>query len=210
MSIVLCPECGGKVSTTRKTCPHCGFDFSKTNNDIKFLCPECESELELGVAVCPECGFVFDENKVQKNSEIVYPFDDFESNVISKEQLESGNYTLIVYEVKSGKNSVRNYWKKRGLFSKYYYTEQSKVFYVYLKGPNEINEVSVDCSMYFIKNATFKEVVLTGWVRGLDNYPDRGLSGEIEFKAECVDKDYYIIYNAELRTFEIRRKKRKS
>ena len=210
MSIVLCPECGGKVSTTRKTCPHCGFDFSKTNNDIKFLCPECESELELGVAVCPECGFVFDENKVQKNSEIVYPFDDFESNVISKEQLESGNYTLIVYEVKSGKNSVRKYWKKRGLFSKYYYTEQSKVFYVYLKGPNEINEVSVDCGMYFIKNATFKEVVLTGWVRGLDNYPDRGLSGEIEFKAECVDKDYYIIYNAELRTFEIRRKKRKS
>ena len=79
--------------------------FETTNNDIKIQCPECEAKLEIGVAVCPECGFVFDENKVQKNSEIVYPFDDFESNVISKEQLESGNYTLIVYEVKSRKNS---------------------------------------------------------------------------------------------------------
>lgn len=208
MSIVLCPECGGKVSTTRKTCPHCGFDFSKTNNDIKFLCPECESELELGVAVCPECGFVFDENKVQKNSEIVYPFDDFESNVISKEQLESGNYTLIVYEVKSEKNTVQQYWiqRGRGPFSKEYYTKQSKVFYVYLKGPNEINEVSVDRSMYYIKNATFKEVVLTGRVSDICNYPDRGLPREIEFKAECVDTDYYIIYNVELRTFEIKRK----
>ena len=207
MSIVLCPECGGKVSTTRKTCPHCGFDFSKTNNDIKFLCPECESELELGVAVCPECGFVFDENKVQKNSEIVYPFDDFESNVISKEQLESGNYTLIVYEVKSEKNSVRNYKK---ILSLEYYTEQSKVFYVYLKGPNKINEVSVNCSMYSIKNATFKEVVLTGWVSGLYNYPDRGLPREIKFKAECVDTDYYIIYNVELRTFEIKKENKES
>ena len=206
MSIVLCPECGGKVSTTRKTCPHCGFDFSKTNNDIKFLCPECESELELGVAVCPECGFVFDENKVQKNSEIVYPFDDFESNVISKEQLESGNYTLIVYEVKSKKNSVRKYWEMVGLFGKEYYREESKVFYVYLKGPNEINEVSVDGSMYCIKNATFKEVVLTGWDSNYCHYPDRGLPREIEFKAECVDTDYYIIYNVELRTFEIKRK----
>ena len=205
MSIVLCPECGGKVSTTRKTCPHCGFDFSKTNNDIKFVCPECGAELELGVAVCPECGFVFDENKVQKNSEIVYPFDDFESNVISKEQLESGNYTLIVYEVKSKKNSVRKYWEMVGLFGKEYYREESKVFYVYLKGPNEINEVSVDCSTYYIKNATFKEVVLTETNRRDDHYPDSGFPRDIEFKAECVYTDYYIIYNVELRTFEIKK-----
>ena len=209
MSIVLCPECGGKVSTTRKTCPHCGFDFSKTNNDIKFLCPECESELELGVAVCPECGFVFDENKVQKNSEIVYPFDDFESNVISKEQLESGNYTLIVYEVKSEKNSVRKYSVSTGLFSKDYIREESKVFYVYLKGPNEINEVSVDCSMYCIKNATFKEVVLTRRNFRDDHYPDCSFTSDIKFKAECVNTDYYIIYNVELRTFEIEKEYKK-
>ena len=210
MSIVLCPECGGKVSTTRKTCPHCGFDFSETNNDIKIQCPECEAKLELGVAVCPECGFVFDENKVQKNSEIVYPFDDFESNVISKEQLESGNYTLIVYEVKSGKNSVRKYLEEyvfNGLGSKQYYREESKVFYVYLKGPNEINEVSIDCSMYYIKNATFKEVVLTESNSGLNNYPDCSFLRNIKFKAECVNADYYIIYNVELRTFEIKKEK---
>ena len=208
MSIVLCPECGGKVSTTRKTCPHCGFDFSETKNDIKFLCPECGAELELGVAVCPECGFVFDENKVQKNSEIVYPFDDFESNVISKEKLESGNYTLIVYEVKSGKNSVREYSKKDGLFWKYYYREESKVFYVYLKGPNEINEVSVDGSMYCIKNATFKEVVLTRKLWG-DDCPDYSFTSDIKFKAECVNTDYYIIYNVELKTFEIKKEYKK-
>ena len=209
MSIVLCPECGGKVSTTRKTCPHCGFDFSETKNDIKFLCPECESELELGVAVCPECGFVFDENKVQKNSEIVYPFDDFESNVISKEQLESGNYTLIVYEVKSGKNSFREYSKRSGLFEREYYREERKVFYVYLKGPNEINDVSVDRSMYCIKNATFKEVVLTGSRCNYHNYPDCSFPSGIKFKAECVNTDYYIIYNVELRTFEIKKEYKK-
>ena len=209
MSIVLCPECGGKVSTTRKTCPHCGFDFSETKNDIKFLCPECGAELELGVAVCPECGFVFDENKVQKNSEIVYPFDDFESNVISKEQLESGNYTLIVYEVKSGKNFVRKHWEMYGFFEKECYREESKVFYVYLKGPNEINEVSVDGSMYCIKNATFKEVVLTGRNSRDGSYPDCSFTSDIEFKAECVDTDYYIIYNVELRTFEIKKENKK-
>lgn len=210
MSIVLCPECGGKVSTTRKTCPHCGFDFSETNNDIKIQCPECEAKLELGVAVCPECGFVFDENKVQKNSEIVYPFDDFESNVISKEQLESGNYTLIVYEVKSGKNSVRKHWEMVGLFGKECYKEESKVFYVYLKGPNEINEVSVDGSMYYIKNATFKEVVLTGRDYEYHNYPDCSFSSDIKFKAECVYTDYYIIYNVELRTLEIKKENKNS
>lgn len=210
MSIVLCPECGGKVSTTRKTCPHCGFDFSETKNDIKFLCPECESELELGVAVCPECGFVFDENKVQKNSEIVYPFDDFESNVISKEQLESGNYTLIVYEVKSGKNSVRKYWEKNGLFEKKYHREETKVFYVYLKGPNEINEVSVDCDMYYIRNATFKEVVLTYTDWSVSNYPNCSFPRYIKFKAECVNTDYYIVYDFAFRTFEIGKEDKKS
>lgn len=210
MSIVLCPQCGGKVSTTRKTCPHCGFDFSETNNDIKIQCPECKAELELGVAVCPECGFVFDENKVQKNSEIVYPFDDFESNVISKEQLESGNYTLIVYEVKSGKNFVRKHWEMYGFFEKECYREESKVFYVYLKGPNEINEVSVNGSMYCIKNETFKEVVLTGRNSSYGSYPDCSFTSDIEFKAECVDTDYYIIYNVELRTFEIKKGKKRS
>ena len=142
----------------------------------------------------------------------MYPFDDFESNVISKEQLESGNYTLIVYEVKSGKNSVRKYLEKYGLngvCSIDYYTEESKVFYVYLKGPNEINEVSVDCSMYYIKNATFKEVVLTETNRGYNKYPDCGFLRDIKFKAECVNADYYIIYNVELRTFEIKKERKK-
>ena len=27
MAIRICPSCGGKVSTTRTTCSHCGYDF---------------------------------------------------------------------------------------------------------------------------------------------------------------------------------------
>ena len=32
MPIIICPECGGKVSTTLDSCPHCGF---KISNELK-------------------------------------------------------------------------------------------------------------------------------------------------------------------------------
>ena len=32
MAIIICPECGGKVSTTLDSCPHCGF---KINSNLK-------------------------------------------------------------------------------------------------------------------------------------------------------------------------------
>ena len=81
---------------------------------------------------------------------------------------------------------------------------------MYLKGPNSINEVSVDDSMYCIKNATFKEVVLTGRNWEYDHYPDCSFTSDIKFKAECVNTDYYIIYNVELRTLEIKKENKKS
>ncbi|MBQ7568991.1 hypothetical protein IJT17_09320 [bacterium] len=28
MGMTTCPECGGKISTSARTCPHCGCDFA--------------------------------------------------------------------------------------------------------------------------------------------------------------------------------------
>ena len=37
MAIIICPECGGKVSTTLGSCPHCGFKISADlkNNEVE-------------------------------------------------------------------------------------------------------------------------------------------------------------------------------
>lgn len=42
MALISCPECGGKVSSTASTCPHCGYVFSeeekeKLINDKKYI-----------------------------------------------------------------------------------------------------------------------------------------------------------------------------
>lgn len=62
MAIRLCPECGGKCTTTRDDCPHCGYVFPK-----KKKCPECESEIDDNLKECPECGYTFNQgNPVSK------------------------------------------------------------------------------------------------------------------------------------------------
>ena len=60
MAIIICPECGGKVSTTLKECPHCNYRF----NDTK-ICPECGEEIDINLSKCPICGFVL-ENEVSE------------------------------------------------------------------------------------------------------------------------------------------------
>ena len=37
MPIIICPECGGKVSTTLSACPHCGY---KIDNNVEAPKPE--------------------------------------------------------------------------------------------------------------------------------------------------------------------------
>ena len=54
MAILICPSCGGKVSSTRTTCIHCGYEFT-----AKKTCPECEEVIDYNVRECPICGYEF-------------------------------------------------------------------------------------------------------------------------------------------------------
>ena len=59
MGIRICPECGGKVSTSRNECIHCGYVFPATK-----VCPDCEESIDVSAKVCPICGYIF-ENVVE-------------------------------------------------------------------------------------------------------------------------------------------------
>ncbi len=63
MAVITCPSCGGKVSTTRTTCSHCGYDFK-----AKKVCPECEASIDVNATECPECGYIFDSAEVENTA----------------------------------------------------------------------------------------------------------------------------------------------
>ncbi len=84
MAIRICPECNGKVSTTRDDCPHCGFIFSKNKK-----CPECDEFVSVDSKECPVCGYYFAEpkiNKIQEENEKVTITDN--NTEIKKEVVE--------------------------------------------------------------------------------------------------------------------------
>ncbi len=60
MAIIICPSCGGKISSTRKTCSHCGYELKATK-----VCPECEETIEENTKECPVCGYEFDSASVE-------------------------------------------------------------------------------------------------------------------------------------------------
>ena len=51
MALIKCSECGKEVSSSAKTCPHCGMKLSFKK------CPECGKKLKGDETNCPECGF---------------------------------------------------------------------------------------------------------------------------------------------------------
>ena len=51
MALIKCSECGESISSSAKTCPHCGV---KINLQI---CPECGAKLKGDETNCPECGY---------------------------------------------------------------------------------------------------------------------------------------------------------
>ena len=55
MGIRICPDCGGKVSESRRDCIHCGYVFPVTKQ-----CPDCGESVEEHAKVCPECGYPFE------------------------------------------------------------------------------------------------------------------------------------------------------
>ena len=50
MALIKCKECGKEISSSAKTCPHCGISL---NNKA---CPECGKKLKGDEVSCPECG----------------------------------------------------------------------------------------------------------------------------------------------------------
>lgn len=63
MAIIVCPECGEKISDTVKQCVHCGAKIT--------VCPECGKIHTGNVSVCTECGFAIEKplnNTVECNT----------------------------------------------------------------------------------------------------------------------------------------------
>ena len=56
MAIKICPECGGKVSTSRDECIHCGYAFPKAKQ-----CPDCGESCPPETKECPGCGYFFED-----------------------------------------------------------------------------------------------------------------------------------------------------
>ena len=57
MSLIICPNCGKKVSDKAIKCPKCGCLLNKTTiqNDME-RCPKCGTMVEKKAASCPNCG----------------------------------------------------------------------------------------------------------------------------------------------------------
>ena len=57
-----CPECGGRVEASAKTCPSCGVMFADEGADM-FQCPACSTLVKIDAASCPGCGAMFVESE---------------------------------------------------------------------------------------------------------------------------------------------------
>ncbi len=51
MALIKCKECGKEVSSSAKTCPHCGIKLEISS------CPECGKKLKGDETNCPDCGY---------------------------------------------------------------------------------------------------------------------------------------------------------
>lgn len=51
MALIKCKECGEEISSTAKSCPHCGY-----KNDVN-VCPECGKRVKDSDEICSHCGF---------------------------------------------------------------------------------------------------------------------------------------------------------
>ena len=59
MALIKCKKCGESISSSAKTCPHCGY-----KNEIS-TCPECGKKVKETDINCPECGFPLQKKKTQ-------------------------------------------------------------------------------------------------------------------------------------------------
>lgn len=57
-----CPECGGRVEASAKSCPACGVMFADEGVDM-FQCPACSTLVRVDAKACPGCGAMFVESE---------------------------------------------------------------------------------------------------------------------------------------------------
>ena len=63
-----CPECGGKVKVSAKSCPSCGVVFADEGADM-FQCPACNTLVDVNAKSCPGCGAIFVESEEEAAQE---------------------------------------------------------------------------------------------------------------------------------------------
>ena len=63
MGIRICPDCGGKVSTSRDLCIHCGYIFKNSKR-----CPDCDEYVDADLSECPICGYLFNVDNNEDNT----------------------------------------------------------------------------------------------------------------------------------------------
>jgi hypothetical protein len=63
-----CPECGGKVGMSAKSCPSCGVVFADEGADM-FQCPACNTLVDINATSCPGCGAIFVESEEEAAKE---------------------------------------------------------------------------------------------------------------------------------------------
>ncbi|HIH01741.1 TPA: hypothetical protein HA259_06685 [Thermoplasmata archaeon] len=63
-----CPECGGKVEVSAKSCPSCGVIFADEGADM-FQCPACNTLVDVNARSCPGCGAIFVESEEEAAQE---------------------------------------------------------------------------------------------------------------------------------------------
>ena len=89
MSLITCPHCGQKVSSSRTTCHKCGGILKR------IVCPECGYETDDGSSECPECGFVFVEKR-----DPVFPVENFMDFVYACKRLGDEDNFVDIYFMK--------------------------------------------------------------------------------------------------------------
>ena len=59
MTLIKCKECKKEISSSAKTCPHCGY-----KNEV-ITCPECGTAVKTTDDVCSECGYPLQKKNPQ-------------------------------------------------------------------------------------------------------------------------------------------------
>lgn len=57
-----CPECGGRVEASARSCPNCGVIFADEGADM-FQCPACNTLVNVDAKSCSGCGAMFVESE---------------------------------------------------------------------------------------------------------------------------------------------------